>query len=603
MTTVDLATSLQPGLLRDIHATGLLRWGDVHVAQKVAHLYGEADQRVQLSLALCVSALRAGLVCIDQRAVSADTFQSDEEAVVVPAELWPDADEWRAALLASPLVTQGAEAPGTRPLRLVGDLLYLERYWQEESTVAAELVARRGRQPAHLSLKALAGARRELFDPLGDADQELAAVVSALAPVSVIAGGPGTGKTTTLAQVLAMMVRSSETPPLIALAAPTGKAAVRMDEALAQALRNLPADLAGELSSLRASTIHRLLGWLPESRVRFVHDRANPLPHDVVVIDEASMVSVTLLARVLAALRPTAQLVLIGDPDQLAPVDAGAVLRDIVEADAPPSPGLKDALDSLGLRASGQVVRLRHNYRSVKSITELAEAVLARDSERATHLVTSGLEGVRLVANAAEAGLRDVTVEHGRAMVTAAREGRVRDALTALDSHRLLCAHRQGPYGVASWSRRVEDWLAEAVDGVDWTADWYPGRPLLVTQNAPELGLFNGDTGVVVADGPQLRAHFARGDRVHSISPFLLESVQTVHAMTVHKAQGSQFDEVTLILPPPDSPLLTRELLYTAITRAKSRVTLIGIAESLRRAVLAPTRNSTGLRDRLQQAP
>ena len=149
------------------------------------------------------------------------------------------------------------------------------------------------------------------------------------------------------------------------------------------------------------------------------------------------------------------------------------------------------------------------------------------------------------------------------------------------------------------WSRQVEDWLTAAVPGFDPTLTWYPGRPLLVTQNAADLGLFNGDTGVVVADGDQLRAHFARGGRVHSISPFLLDSVQTVHAMTVHKAQGSQFDQVTIVLPPPDSPLLTRELLYTAITRARSEVTLIGGVESLVKAVTSPARTTSGLRDRL----
>ncbi|MEN0069809.1 MAG: AAA family ATPase, partial [Propionicimonas sp.] len=236
------ASSLPPGLLRDVHATGLLSWGDVHVAQKVSFLYDETDQRVQLALALAVRALRSGMTCLDLTGVTADAFETDEEAVTVPDHLWPEPAGWRAAIEASPLVALGAAAAPDRPLRLVGALLYLQRYWQEESTVVAELAARR-EAPA-VDAEALRAARAELFGAAGDADQELAAVVSALAPVSVIAGGPGTGKTTTLARVLGMLARTHQPPPVVALAAPTGKAAARMEEALSEALGGLPPDLA-----------------------------------------------------------------------------------------------------------------------------------------------------------------------------------------------------------------------------------------------------------------------------------------------------------------------------------------------------------------------
>ncbi|MDQ7991808.1 MAG: exodeoxyribonuclease V subunit alpha [Propionicimonas sp.] len=341
---------------------------------------------------------------------------------------------------------------------------------------------------------------------------------------------------------------------------------------------------------------------MPGSRTRFVHDRSNPLPHDVVVVDEASMVSVTLLARLLTALRPQARLVLIGDPDQLAPVEAGPVLRDIVEAAPGAASGLVSTLAAVGLPASGPVVRLRRNYRSRPVLAELARAVLARDVDAALAIATSGEEGIRFAPTAAQTPLRDRVTGYGAAMVAAARDGRVREALATLDRHRLLCAHRRGPFGVALWSRQVEEWLAGAVEGFDPTQTWYPGRPLLVTQNAADLGLYNGDTGVVVLDKGTLRAHFARGDKVHVVSPFLLDSVQTIHAMTIHKAQGSQFDEVTVVLPPSDSPLLTRELLYTAITRARLEVTLIGGRDALARAITRTSPTASGLRDRLRAA-
>jgi exodeoxyribonuclease V alpha subunit len=312
------------------------------------------------------------------------------------------------------------------------------------------------------------------------------------------------------------------------------------------------------------------------------------------------MVSVTLMARLLEALRPTARLVLVGDPNQLAPVEAGAVLADIVDAPVPTIPGLVAGLKELGISASGRPVAvLQRNHRSGRAIAELAAAVLAGSADTVLELAGAGSAPVSFAATVESSDLRQRVTTVGVAMIRAARVGDVETALAMLETHRLLCAHRRGPFGVAQWSRRVEDWLAAALPDFDPAPQWYAGRPVLVTQNSPELGLFNGDTAVVVKVDGQLRAYFARGGQTQAVSPFLLEAVQTIHAMTVHKAQGSQFGEASLILPDPDSPLLTRELLYTAITRAESRVNLIGSPESLRQAVLNRARRASGLLARL----
>jgi exodeoxyribonuclease V alpha subunit len=369
---------------------------------------------------------------------------------------------------------------------------------------------------------------------------------------------------------------------------------------MAKALASMPAPLADSLGGLRASTIHRLLGWVPDSNTRFRHHRGNPLPYDVVVVDEASMVSVTLMARLLEALRPTARLVLVGDPNQLAPVEAGAVLADIVEAPAAPIPGLAEGLNALGLStATGPVAVLRHNHRSGARISDFADAILAGDTDAVLALATAGSDDLTFSPSDDLGALRERVATQGATIIAAARAGQAEAALAGLEGHRLLCAHRRGPYGVAAWSRRVEDWLLAAVPDFDPTAQWYPGRPVLVTQNTADLGLFNGDTGVVVTRGSSLRAVFGRGGRTQEVSPYLLDSVQTIHAMTVHKAQGSQFGEVSLILPDVDSPLLTRELLYTAITRAERRVHLIGSLASLQQAVQNRARRASGLLARL----
>jgi len=620
-----LAVQAAWGLLAAFNQAGVLNPADVHTAEPVCRIGQGVDERVRLALALTVRALRNGSVCIDLRTVRTTAFDEAERAIDISELPWPEPDEWIQACTASPLVADGADQPGGRPLRLAGGLLYLERYWQQEELVRAQLQRRFAAPAPDIDQSRLSAAFPRLFDheglAPGEADrQQLAAAVSALSRVSVLAGGPGTGKTTTVARLLALL-RDQPGPALrIALAAPTGKAAARLEEAVRAATAQLEPDDQHRLGDLTASTLHRLLGWLPSNRSRFRHDATNQLPHDVVIVDEMSMVSLTLMARLLEAVRPSARLVLVGDPDQLSSVEAGAVLADIARAPGTPDANLRRRLVELDLISDQEtapvhgVVQLTHTWRFGGAINALARAVRGADADAVVAVLRSGASDVQfsevdLEAAPTEASARalvGVTAQvraAGVAMLEAARSGDIAAALAALDRHRLLCAHRRGPYGVLRWGLEVERWLAEAVPGYGEDGEWYVGRPLLITANDYEMSLYNGDTGVIVQTPAGVRAAFARGAAAKLYPPVRLDAIQTVHAMTVHRAQGSQFDTVSFVVPPPDSPLLTRELLYTAVTRAQRQVHLIGSEEAIRRAVLRPANRASGLRHRLAARP
>ena len=435
--------------------------------------------------------------------------------------------------------------------------------------------------------------------------------------LAVVAGGPGTGKTTTVARILALLHEHADATgapaPLVALAAPTGKAAARLQEAVheeAAALEVSP-EVRDRLLAVSASTLHRLLGWKPRNRARFRHDRANRLPHEVVIVDETSMVSLSLMARLLEAVRPTARLVLVGDPEQLASVEAGAVLGDVVGpasvAAAPPAAPL-----------ASSIVVLRRVHRFGGAIADLAMAVQRGDAPAALAILRAGSDDVAWTetdvvrASATDlAPVRDAVVAAGCEVTAAALAGDGPAALAALGRFRVLCAHRRGDHGVATWTSRIEQWLADSVEGFSPTDTWYPARPLLFTENDYGLQLFNGDTGVIVASGAGagdgdgdpstggVRAVFERRGGIVELSPHRLAGVETVHAMTVHKAQGSQFDTVALLLPDPQSPILTRELLYTAITRARRRLLIAGTEDALTAAIERPIARASGLRDLL----
>ena len=568
------------GLVRTFNEAELLDAADVHVAQRLCALAGDDDPLVALAVACVVRGVRGGSVCVDLGALVADPTLGE-----LP---WPDVEAWYAAVEASALVT------GPTPvLRVLDRLLYLDRYWREEGQVHADLVARPAAEDA-LDEAWLATALARVFPDEGYAEQRAAARVALTHRTSVLTGGPGTGKTTAVAGLLALLAERSETPLRIALAAPTGKAAARLQAAVEQQVARLPAGDQERLAGLQAVTLHRLLGARPDTSSRFRHHRDNRLPHDVVVVDETSMVSLTMMARLLEAVRPTSRLILVGDPFQLASVEAGAVLADLVEA--------QPAQEHFG------VVRLETSHRFGRAIGDLAEAVRAGDADRAVALLEAGEPGIELVADAdPTARVRALVVPHTLEVLRAAEAGHAEEALELLDRQRLLCAHREGPYGVRHWNTQVERWIAEETGEPIWST-WYAGRPVLVTANDYGLGVYNGDTGVAVRPtgdhGPRaLRAAVASSAGHLDLATSRLSQVETMHALTIHKSQGSQAGTVVVLLPPPDSRLLTRELFYTALTRAIDRVVVVGSPDDVRAAVERRARRATGLRQRLDHPP
>ncbi|GAB3621961.1 exodeoxyribonuclease V subunit alpha [Mariniluteicoccus endophyticus] len=597
-----------PGSLTPFVEAEVLAAAEIHLAGLVTALW-EVDDTVRLATALAVRALRGGSVCVD--ITSPDRVATDLTEDQVADLPWPSGDDLRTALTASPAVALGPIGDDDRPLRLVGDLLYLQRYWAEEESVRDELDRRQTQVPV---LDDMAGARAvldRLFDggdlPADEPDlQRLAAAMTLASSVTVLAGGPGTGKTTTVAKILALLTETSETPPVTALAAPTGKAAARLEEAVRGALAELDAEHL--VDGVSGTTIHRLLGGYR----RFDHDRWNPLPHDVVVVDEMSMVSLSLMAKLLEAVRPGARLLLVGDPDQLTSVEAGAVMADMTRAQVDANPALQARVMDLSTGDRPKppeprpgVVTLTHTWRFGEGIDAMARAIREGDADALVEVLRSGDERLSwLEVDAAQAPpsafdpLRDRVVAAGaelHALAVDPSPQATLGALDALDAHRLLCAHRHGPHGVATWERRVEDWLREAVPGYGVEGEWYPGRPLMATANDRDANLYNGDTGVLVRTEKGLRGAFARGSSPALYSTIQLDSVVSVHAMTVHKSQGSQFSELTFVVPPETSPLLTRELVYTAVTRAREHVHVIGTEAALRRAVERPANRASGL--------
>jgi exodeoxyribonuclease V alpha subunit len=487
--------------------------------------------------------------------------------------------------------------------------------WKQALATAGPLVGLPGeRTPFILDESPTGGCRLYLARSLHE-EEEIARRLTggAEARVRILLGGPGTGKTTQVAKrLIERFLAQPDTR--IALAAPTGKAAARMAEALRgslhdprgpEELRHAPQILRDKVDAIRPVTIHKLLGNRPRGTPRYRYRADNPLTYDLVVVDETSMLSSSMMHHLLAALGGATELLLVGDPDQLASVDAGSVLADIAAV---------ARQDGSPLQAATQILTVRHRFGP--RIGALADAILAGDVHAALAVLGGGGQrspgveaGEGMQADAETAAIRWVE-PHGAAFDAVMEEvvahaGRLRglaeagDVAAALDAQKalqVLCAHREGRMGAAGWNAAVEKRL-----GVAGGSRWYAGRPVMVTRNNRAIDLFNGDVGIVVsgAAGSRGDAAFRQGGETRRIPISRLEDVSTVHALTIHKSQGSEYEHAIVVLPAVASRIATRELLYTGITRARTRVTVVGSREVIEAAISRPIRRASGLEGRL----
>lgn len=591
---------------------------DWHFVRLMARLSDDGQEPALLLAACLVSHHNvAGNVCIDLHLFAErPVFEFADGGSIIT----PPYDHWITVLKQSQVVGKPGEFC---PLILdEAGRLYLYRYWHYEQTLATHLLRRASNPPTiDVNFERLRAGLARLF-PRSEKDrsywQMVAAAVAVLQHLTVISGGPGTGKTTTVTGILGLLIEQRlAQPPRIALVAPTGKAAVRLQAAVTQATQHLPLSAAVKASiPQQALTIHRLLGPRTDSTY-FRHHYANPLPVDVLVVDEASMVDVALMAKLVDALAPHARLILIGDKDQLASVEAGAVLGDLCAHNPGFSRRFSERLASVvgASIAHGQetnspmqdcIVLLQESFRfkAGSGIATLARIVNSGNVTQAAELLGSGQ--FEDVTWRAISGPKALTHHLAKVVYSRLRTyvERVRSAaapmsvLAELSRFQVLCAHRSGPFGAERLNALIEEQLGLRCD-VDAPDPVYPGRPVMVTRNDYNLGLFNGDLGIYLADSKtnSIRAYFAGPDgNVRKFVPSRLPPHETVYAMTVHKAQGSEFDHVLLILPEILSPITTRELLYTGITRARQSMQIWGTRALLEGAMVQTIRRSSGLK-------
>jgi exodeoxyribonuclease V alpha subunit len=596
---------------------------DRHFADFLTQLEGAHSPELWIAAALVSHFTQQGHVCLDLSEVAGRPL---DVGAAVHGGPCPELEHWVRTLKNSLMVGE----PGQfRPLILDGsNRLYLHRYWGYEKLLEDYLTKKTSQSPEDVDMEILRRGLSGLF-PRSEAQpdwQKVAALISIFRKFAVITGGPGTGKTSTVVKILVLLLEQAGDRKLnLALAAPTGKAAARLKETvkLAKTTLDCPKDLLSRISE-DASTLHRLLGTIPNSS-KFRHHRGNPLPYDVVVVDEASMVDLPLMAKLVDALRDEARLILLGDRDQLASVEPGAVFGDICSArtDNSFSPdicrltrsALEEEATSLvesspaeGLHNSIVVLEKSYRFGSESGIGALSRMINRGEAEEALQLLQEGrhqdLTFCELTSNTVLEDLLEAQVLEDCSVCL--KENDIDRAFAAFSRFRILCALREGGTGVETVNQLLEKLLTRR-GLIRWRGPWYRGRPILITKNDYHLKVFNGDVGMGFTDKTTARAESsslwvfvpAEGGLFRKIPPTRLPEHETAYAMTVHKSQGSEFDRVLLILPTYFSEVLTRELVYTGITRARDHLEIWGNGEVLKWAIHRRIERNSGLREAL----
>jgi exodeoxyribonuclease V alpha subunit len=612
--------------ITNLYHKGYLTGIDIHFSRFITDLGKHDDPDMCLAAALASNATGNGDVYFDLTSVIENPFLRELEAEGVVQ--WPKLSGWLQKIRQSPLVGK----PGDyRPLILDRkNRLYLYRYWDYEKKLSQSILHRSGEDIRDLDVARLTDGLKRLFPQDQDHEldrQMLAAYIAAIKRFCIISGGPGTGKTFTMAKILALLLELSEKRRLkILLAAPTGKAAARIAESIENAKNtfNTRPDIIEAMPS-EAYTIHRMLKTIPGSPY-FHHTRENPLDADVVVVDEASMIDLALMSKLLCAVPPDARLILIGDKDQLASVETGFVLGDICDRenvhafsegfckkfeavtrqkiDLP----LKEQKNKAGLYDCMVVLKKNYRFTGDSGIGELSRAVNQGETHKVLGMMKNNPEQIfwKKISQP-----RDLHRSLDKRVIKGYSDYLNTDdpyrALELFNRFKILCAVKIGFTGVHAVNRLAEQVLTrEGLIAPDRSSSnsWYKGRPVLITRNDYSLKLFNGDMGITLpapgSNGKELYVYFSgESGELRRFLPYRLPEHETVYAMTVHKSQGSEFDHVLLILPDRDYPVLTREVLYTGITRTKKTVSIWSTEDVLKTTISRKIDRTSGLKDAL----
>ena len=596
---------------------------DVQFAYSIA----DVQNPISLMLAALLSAeTMAGNVCLALSDVAVNRLFAGRHPDIA-TEFWqamgePDDNSIYQAVKDVEFISLATDNKVT-PLILSGDYLYFQRMWQHEQCVVEYFSQT---SMAHSDSDKIKTILNDLFPEMGSGNeidwQKIAAAVAVTSKVSVISGGPGTGKTTTVARILAALIKlenKSEQHIRIELAAPTGKAAARLTQSLAEAMKFMPlTDDERKILPNQAKTLHRLLGAQPESQ-QFRYHRDNHLVLDILIIDEASMVDLPMMSKLIEALPPNARLIFLGDKDQLASVEAGAVLGDICRYSSvgysPERAAQLTYLTGYSLADfsanKGPIIRdslclLRKSYRfsADSGIGQLSSAVNEGNAKLALKLLSGQLPDVHNYVQDTQDDyvqiLLDASQFYQEYLLSVKAGDTAEKILNKFSEYRLLAALREGPYGVVGLNDKLEKLLhRQGLINRPFNKfnKHYAGRPVMISQNDSPLGLFNGDIGIILPDEDgSLRAYFQFPDgTIRGIQPNRLPQHETAYVMTVHKSQGSEFTHTALVLPKVYSPVITRELVYTAITRAKKELSLYCCPKILRKAIETPTKRRSGL--------